>query len=379
MKRRFVKDLKLFSPKAARVQGLKKLVSLNVLTPWPIKIISHEGFEEFKRLGKIGEEFKTEVVEAFLEIRKKNPKRGVYAGRAYFVPGIENPPGPRSSSVKSKKQIVKEVKKLYQFVIDNKFNQRKDAEIGVIFYPFMNAGDPIPNKNEPDLQFSGGCVTPAYGDRVLIEALYGADEGVQSYSYDSYTVDYKNLKVLKKKIVVKDKSLRATSELKYETVKVPKKYQKEPALTDKELMKIAKMYKSLEAKYGQMRVEFVVQPEGVVYRECVPFKASRQAGVSLVGKVTVIENDEDLDRLSKKTKLVYVSPKVIAGRDMDLLTDLAFEAPKKLVVLFPGSASTAHAGTLLRERGHQIIYVNQRQFKPQEKVVIKDGKVEQND
>ncbi len=43
-----------------------------------------------------------------------------------------------------------------------------------------------------------------------------------------------------------------------------------------------------------------------------------------------------------------MSPKVIAGRDMNLLTELAFEAPRKMVIVFPGSASTAHAWTLLR-------------------------------
>ncbi len=298
----FIKDLKRYSPKAVRVHGLKKLVSLGVLTPWPIKIISNDGFEEYKRLSRISGEFKKEIIKAFTEIRKKNPIRGVYAGRAYWVSGIDNPPGPRSSSVKSRQQIVKEVEKLYQFAIDNKFDQKKGAEIGVIFYPFMNAGDPIPDKKEPDLQFAGGCVTPGYGDRVLIEALFGADEGVQSFNHDAYTVDYKNIKIVKKKVVIKDKSLRATNEFKYETVRVPKKFQKSPALTDKQLLEIARVYRKLEEKYGQHRVEFVVQPEGVVYRECVPFKVSRRAGVSIAGKDKVVEKEKEHDSLSEKTR-----------------------------------------------------------------------------
>jgi len=349
-------------------------VTVGVQTPWPIKIISDKGFEGYKKNGKLSDEFKKEVIKVFNGIREKNPHRGVYAGRAYYVSGIKNPPGPRSSSVWSSKIILQEVKKLYDFAIESKFDKRKNAEIGVIFYPFINAGDPVPDKKLPELQFPGGCVTPKR-ETIVIEALFGADEGVQSFAHDSYIVDLEKMEIKSKDIRHKEKSLRATNELTYETIKVPVEYRDEQALKDEVIISIAKDFQKVIKKYGPHRLEFIQQPEGVIFRECVEFELQEQAKVSLKGKVKVIKNEADLKSLKKDDKVVFVHPLVIRNRNMDLLTDLCFESPNKLVVLFPGSASTAHAGILLRERGHEIIYIGQKMFKDGQMIILKKGEV----
>jgi hypothetical protein len=373
--RRYVRDLKDHNTKSARIRGLKKLVTVGLQTPWPIKIVTHAGFVEYKKQGKLTNELKQQILSAFCLIREQNPQRGVYAGRAYYVPGVDNPPGPRSSSVRSQRVILQAVEKLYTFAIENKFDKKNGAEIGVIFYPFINAGDPVPDLKCPELQFAGGCVAPAEGNRAVIEALYGADEGVQSFAYDTYIVDLLAMHIISKDIRCKTESLRATNELTYKTIKVPVEFRDKAALSDEAVISIARDIKKVIRRFGPHRLEFILQPEGIIFRECVPFKLEKQEALAASGEVRVVKNDADLSSLDRETSIVFVHPMVITNRNMDLLTKLAFEVPRKYLILFPGSATTAHAATLLRERGHKIVYVGQETFKTGEEISLKAGRI----
>ena len=205
--------------------------------------------------------------------------------------------------------------------------------------------------------------------------MFGADEGVQSFSHDTYTVDLSKMEIVFKNIEHKIKSLRATNELLYETIEVPTKYRDQQALTDKVIVDIAHNFKKLVKRFGPHRVEYILQPEGVIFRECIPFIFKDQTVVSAKGKVTVIKTINDVSRLKKIIKIAFVHPTVITNRKMDLLTELAFGVHQKMVILFPGSASTAHVATLLRERGHTIVYVDQKIFKSGEMVIIREGRV----
>lgn len=369
----YVKDLKDYDTLTARIQGLKKLVAVRLQTPWPIKTIVKEGFIDYKKAGKLPDILKQQIVKAFKEIRRQNPYRGVYAGRAYYVPGVDDPPGPRSSSVRTRQVILQEVKKLYDFAIESKYDQKENAEIGVIFYPFINPGDPSPDPKIPDLQYPGGCVAPGERNTAIIEAIYGADEGVQSFPHDTFVVDLEKAKIISRDIAHKTKSLRATNELTYETVKVLPEFRDKATLDDRTLLNLAQDFQKLTKRFGPHRVEYVLQPEGIVFRECVPFKMEKQEEISAQGAVEVVSCSKDIARLGKNAKIVFVDPVIIRERNMDLLTELAFETPHKLIVLFPGSATTAHAATLLRERGHKVIYIGQETFVPKEKVCIQAG------
>ena len=373
--KQYVKDLKQYDTPTARIQGLKKLVAAGLRTPWPIKVITKEGFVDYKKEGRFPELLKQQIIKAFTEIRRQNPHRGVYAGRAYYVPGVENPPGPRSSSVRSQEIILKEVEKLYDFAIESKYDQKENAEIGVIFYPFINPGDPFPDPKIPDLQYPGGCVTSGERNTAIIEAVYGADEGVQSFPHDTFVVDLKKAGIISRDIAHKTKSLRATDELTYETVTVLPEFRDRVTLEDKTLLSLAQDFQKLTKRFGPHRVEYVLQPEGVIFRECVPFKMEKQEEITAQGVVDVVSCSKDIARLGKNTKIVFVDPVVIRERNMDLLTEVAFETPCKLVVLFPGSATTAHAATLLRERDHKVVYVGQETFTQGEKVSIRAGRV----
>lgn len=359
----YIKNIDKARSKCERIIGLQKLSTSGLKIPSPIKIVTPLGFEHYCRSNKLNKELKAAITAAFFKIRTKNPQRGVYAGRAYFVPGIKHPPGPRSSSVKSADIILKEVKKLFDFAIKNKFAQ-KNSEIGVILYPFIN----------PKIPFGGGCVTPSSKNKnlAIIDAIFGVDEGVQSFHHDSYVVDLNKKLIVRKEIEVKTHCLQVSSQLEYQTIVVPKNLQTSQVLKDKQILKITSDFQRFREKYGSHRLEFAVQPEGVYFRECVIFKPIKVGGkeVKITGSVLRISEPKDIKKINKNNQVVFIDPEIIRKRNMDLLTSLAFNIARKKIILYPGSATTAHAATILRERGHILVFVGKQLFKSGRKVEV---------
>ena len=103
---KYIKDINKVNSKVDRIIGLQKLQKAGLDTPKPVKIILPQAFKEYQENKQFFSQFTQEVFDAFSSIRNTNPDRGVYAGRAFYVPGIKQPPGPRSSSVKDKKIIL---------------------------------------------------------------------------------------------------------------------------------------------------------------------------------------------------------------------------------------------------------------------------------
>ncbi|MBU0619380.1 hypothetical protein KKD62_04055 [Patescibacteria group bacterium] len=359
----YIKDINKARSKCNRIIGLQKLSVSGLKIPSPIKIIEPLSFEHYRNSKKFSKELKAAITAAFLKIRAKNPHRGVYAGRAYFVPGIKHPPGPRSSSVKSGEIILKEVKKLFEFAIKNKFDQ-KGSEIGVILYPFIN----------PKIPFGGGCITPSLKNKNLavIEAIFGVDEGVQSFPHDTYIVDFHKKLIISRKVEIKSRCLQVSSELEYQTMAVPKQLQATQVLRDEQIFKITADFRRFTNKYGLHRLEFAVQPEGIYFRECVIFKPVKveEKGLKIKASVLRISKPEDIKKIKQNNRVIFIDPQIIRKRNMDLLTSLAFNIVRKKIILYPGSASTAHAATILRERGHILVFVGKEIFKSGQKVDI---------
>lgn len=362
-KMQYIHDATQATSKCDRIIGLQKMVLGGLTIPFPIKILSPQAFEIYKKDRKLNDELSKQIIKAFDEIRQKNPERGVYAGRAYYVPGLSQPPGPRSSSVTDSKVILEEVIKLFEFAIENSFDV-KGSEIGVIFYPFIN----------PFLPFGGGSVTPSLkkGNYCLIEYILGNDEGVQSFPHDTYVVDLDKIKIIDKNIEQKTEYLQATSQLGYETLTVPNEYKDKQLLDDEVILEITKKYKKFFQTYGHHRLEFAFQKEGVFFRECVPFQEIEDETQNLFisGKVVGISSLDDLSKVNQKDKILFLDPLIIQTRNMDLLTNLAFHVEHKKIILYPGSASTAHAATILRERGHTLVFVGNEKYQQGQNVQI---------
>ncbi len=359
----FVKDITEVTSKCNRVQGLQKLKVSGLLISSPIKVIVPSAFKTYLKKHKLISDAQQEIVTAFKEIRSQNPHRGVYIGRAYYVPGIKHPPGPRSSSVTSWEVALKEVIKLYEFAISNHFNV-KNSEIGIILYPYIN----------PRIPYGGGCITPDVDKQntAVIEAIYGVDEGVQSFSHDTYWVDLEKKEIVKKVIEEKKQCLEVSDELSYETKTVPDKLRNSQVLRDEDILTTACDYKKFVTQFGKHRLEFASQIEGIYFRECVPFYQVGQKSIEMQikDKILKISSSAEIKKVSKNHRIIYIDPKIIQKRNMDLLTSLAFNIPHKKIILYPGSASTAHAATILRERGHVLVFVGNKKFNTGQKVKI---------
>lgn len=359
---KFIVELKNYHSKCERIRGFKKLQESGLRIPLPMLIVTPKAFALYKEKG-MTEEFKKEIEQAFWEIREKNKDKGAIVRRAYFVPGLENPPGPRSSSITNPQIFITEVKKMLNFARVNKFD-KSGSEIAAFLHPFIN----------PIMPQGGGCATPQKDkpNQVLIEAIFGNDEGIQSFPHDRYTIDFKKGLILEKIVQDKPECLKTTSQFTYATVKVPQSLRFRQVLPDEIILEIARDYKKLLSKIGPHRLEFDVLKEGIYYIECTPFafKDETRIGTRYSGKVLKVKALRDIEKISEGDKVIFVDQSVIKKRNMDLLTCLACNIPHKILVLYPGTATTAHAATILREMGHVVVYVGNESYQTGEEVSI---------
>ena len=353
-----------------RIIGFKKLKKAGLPIPEPVLVINPNFFAEYKKNG-LSQSFITELEQAFKIIKKTNPRKGIIARRSYLVPKIESPPGPRSSSLTEFSVLIVEVKKIYDFAIVNKFDI-KGAEITVFLHPHIN----------PKIPLGGGCVTGnGYNGKngILIEAIYGNDEGVQSFPHDDYILDSQRNKFIEKIIHYKSQCLSAVNQLEYKTVYLPRKLRNIQVLSDAIILKIARNYRKFIKIFGTHRLEFDVLKNGIFFIEATPYvkKESNQSNLQFSGKVVRVRTIEDINKIKTTSRIVFVDPKIIKSRNMDALTYLACNLPEEKVILYPGTVSTAHASIIFREMGHTVIYVGFEIFNDGEEVVVqvKDGEL----
>lgn len=370
---KYVFDIKEYESPSERVQGFKKPSTVGLKMPDPIKVLGNNAFLQYKKDRHLTPEISKEISETFSEIHKKNPNRGAYIGRAFYVPGLEHPPGPRTAGIYDEKEYLEMIETFYKFVIDNDFD-KEGSDIGLMLHPFINAYLP-PLSTDPEIPFPGGAVTPSRDnpeDLCIIEVLWGSDEAIQTLPHDTYYVDFKKNIITEKNIQPKTSALKGKKGQEYEKTPIPPSHQQIQALNDLQILQIAADYKKIKDKFGPHRVEFILQPEGVIYRECLTFtfKEEQKLDINTKGTILSVEDAGDIARISKQTKIISISPKVIQQRNMDILTSTAVSAPHPLIILYPGTATTAHAATIFREQGHLLVYVRNDVFKDGEYVEI---------
>lgn len=358
-------DIKEYSnEKNPRLIGFIKLQSVGLRVPAPLKIVTNDAFAKFKKNKEFPGGIKTEIEKAFREMIKGNEERGLIARRAYVVPGIDNPPGPRSAKIGSAEQLIDEIGAIFKFAINNGFD-KEGAEIAAFFHPIIN----------PVLPQSGGCITPSKdnSDEVVIEAIYGNDEGVQSFPHDTYIVDIRSDNIVGKFIQNKNQCLLFTEDFKIETIDVPEELQNVQVVSDLNILNIAKEFEKLIDSVGPSRVEFdILDKEGVYYIEWSQFivKKTPRKEIETSGEVLRVKDIADVERVKKNNKIIFIDSVVIQGRNMDILTTLAYNLAPGSIVLYPGSATTAHAATIFRELGHTLVFVRTDKFETGEYVEI---------
>ena len=377
---KYLYDIKNYKSKSLRIDGFGKPARIGLFTPSPMRVVSHDVFQYYKENKQLPDEFVSEVKE-FWEIAKlQNPNRDLYIGRGFYVPGVEYPPGPRTAGINDFNVYIKEIPKFYKFVIDSKFDI-EGSEIELILHPFIHPYKP-PLQDSPEVPFPGGAVTPSKNDNnhAIIEAIWGHDEAIQTLPHDTYIVDYKKMIIIEKRIQKKESSLKAVEGNKYIEVDIPPSHQGIQCLNDLQILQIAQDFQKVEKEYGNHRIEFILQEEGIVYRECTKFKhePDLQISANVKGVVKVIKTLNDVSNYeNSESNIVYIHSSVIKDRNMDILTTLAIQNKSQLIVLYPGTVTTSHAATIFRELGHVLVHVGNEVYKNNEEVEIKlkDGEL----
>ncbi|MBU0975195.1 MAG: PEP/pyruvate-binding domain-containing protein [Patescibacteria group bacterium] len=347
-----------------RINGFLNLNKVGVSYPSPVKIVTHNAFKKYKKNRSFDKKTLSKLKEGFEEITNIHKDKGIIARRAYIVPGIKNPPGPHSSKITKYSQLVSEIKSIFDFAIDNKFD-RKGAEITAFFHPLIN----------PVFPLVGGCITPSKDnpEEVVIEAIYGMDEGVQAFPHDNYAVNIKRDNIVGKYILRKTKCLQFTDNFKVKTIEIPEEYRNSQVISDLKILIIAKDFEKIINLYGPSRVEFDIIEDKHYFIECTPFtiEKSKNKDLDSSGKILAVKKISDIEKTTTNGKIIFIDHKVIEKREWDILTTLAYNLSPNSIVLFPGTVTTAHAATIFREKGHILVYVRNQTFNSGELVRIR--------
>ena len=386
VKESLIYDLATFRFDNQRINGFKEIYSVGGKTT-EIKIVGDEVFRNYSKNGKLPEgfEYQLELVAAKLQDYSNN--RTIVVRRAYVVPGLDNPPGPRFLGLKVD-EVVGALKKIYEFAIENEYHVKDGSQIAVFLHPFV---DPkplsIPLVTGVELPYGGyGAPLNKEASRVEVFAVWGNNEGVQSFdAIDRYVVDSERKIILAKDVPQKNLMLCTTDRVQSDKIEVPTDKQFEQVLSDVEILEVARVVNEMTHRYGLRRVEFSYDGNGkIVFNEAAKYEIfeNKMANMDKKGKIVAVASEKDIEKLRKLTDkevdstIVYIEKVVIEERAYDLLNNIA-GLSNKFTVLYPGLSATAHAMRVLNDFGHTAIVVGNRVFKEGEDIIVKmvDGQV----
>lgn len=352
--------------RSEKIKGFLKLMEAGLPIPMPVKAIGDKSFRDYLKNDKLSEEMLFELKESFDHILKENLDRGVAIRSAFFLSTQESGlTGPRSSSIYDFNIAVSMIRRIYNFIISLKIDV-EEAEICIILHPFIS---PSP------LDESSGSAFSSYdksGRSVLIEALYGVAEGVQSMPHDLYVVDSKDWKIEYKDIPRKTTCMKVRDERHYEIFRISYRQGKKQVLNDKTILEIARnckkfenMEKTSELEFSFMnnRLYFIdarpFSPENKTYKDVLDKLSFDAYSTNLlenevVGNIKVVITEEDLKEI-RNSDIILIHPSIVSERKMSLIYQIA-NLPGKKIVLYPGQESTAHPLLCIRDGGHNIIY-----------------------
>lgn len=376
----YVYNLDEFNLNNPRITGFKEIYSVGGRTT-NVKVLSDSLFRFYEKNKKLPAQALELITKYAQELKEESETKKLVVRRAYVVPGLENPPGPRFLGV-SPEDVVKTITKVLDFAIRHGYGKKAASQISVIFYPFA---DPKPLQTPVAAQVKlpyGGCAIPLNKEasRVEVLAVWGNNEGVQSFdAIDRYIVDADKQVIMEKNVPQKDLMLATTVSQESDQIEVPINKQFEQVLSDAEILESARIIKELKDKYGLRRVEFSYDGrDSLIYNECIPYTIIDRKPVTInkKGKIFTVKTADDVDKIKGFSKLkveqtiVYIDKSIVTNRSYDILNSIA-ALSKKLTVLYPGLSATAHAMRVLNDFGHSAITVGNRKFAHNEEVMIK--------
>lgn len=378
---RWVVDISEYTGSSGRLIGIRELEAVGARTPEPFFVATHEAFEEYKIQGMTAELCQP-LLDAFQQIRAANPDRGAFVGWRTATP--EGPvPGPRTAAIDGEEKFLQHVEASWKWALNHNYNQGRKNEVALAFHPFIHAGDP-PMIEEPFLQWPGGDAAPRAEGGIKIRAGFGPDELVQSYPADNYLIRVGRYETrVQKKIPCKQTTIQAIA-AEYPEVAMPPEFQERQALPDSQILAIAEVVMRLGEKYGPRRIEFIVQPEGIIFRECTSYDPEPEhfffLEEKLVLPVRVINGPEDVDQIAPPTELVFLPQHLFRQRQVPeislLLVNHSQQEKIELAVLAWGTIQTQHMAKNFRDARITVVFIGDQRLEDGQVVRVfqeKDG------
>jgi phosphoenolpyruvate synthase/pyruvate phosphate dikinase len=365
-----------YQDKNPRIRGMKELMSVGANVP-EVTVIAHSVLTYYKENGSFSEEFLISLNKIVREYQTHSLTKKLVVRRAYVVPGMENPPGPRFIGL-APEEVEGAIKKLYDFAIEQGYSKVKGSQIVAFLLPFVDPEPLLEIITQETVLPYGGSSVPVTADasRVDVYAVWGNNEGVLSFdAIDRYTVNTQRMIIESKDIPQKNVMLATTKKSSSEKIDVPIHAQFQQVLGDYEIIEMARIVKDLTAKYGPRKIEFSFDGKAALScNESSPYEIVSAAfkSISARGEIVTVGSAQDLQKEKLKESeniIVYISPEVVENRSYELL-NLVAGLNKKYTVLYPGLSATAHAMRVLSDFGHTAIVVGNRKFVEGEKVAI---------
>lgn len=346
---------------------IKSELDFNLIDVMNAHVITDESFRYYLENKELSDSDLEEINARCNELFKISKNGLLAVRRAYLVPNLSNPPGPRFLGLKTNKEVIAAVKAVFDFAIEQNYHHDKDSLIEIFFYPFF---DPPKIK----LPISENTVFPKGGYAVPLDdkfksirvlAVYGNNEGVQSLKgFDEYIVDSESLIITEKKVRQKNNALCTTDKSQDELIDLPLGLQFKQVLNDLEILEVALfLQKAMVIENKLMRIEFSFDDSKIGITELIDYELEEIFEISdaIEGEVIVVENETQLDTSLLQNKIIYISNDVVKNRDYLLLNKLA-NIKIKLNILYPGSTATAHAMRVLVDKGHNAFVVGEKHF-----------------
>lgn len=375
---KFYYELPEFNKKNPRILGFKEIFSIGGKTV-DIKVVDSNVFKFYIKNNCFPEGFSKTIYELADKIKENSVTKKIVVRRAYVVPGLDNPPGPRFLGL-TPVDVEDAIKQLFDFAIEQGYHKVKGSDICAFIYPFADPEPlsvPVKASNLP----YGGYAVPLNKEvsKVEVLAVWGNNEGVQSFdSIDRYVVNTNRMIIESKNIPQKDVMLATTTKSQSEKISVPVNKQFDQVLNDAEIIEVARVVKDLSKKYSLRRIEFSYDGiSSIIFNESIPYQISEKdyTDFSHTGKVIVISSEKEVERLKEmdaeeiSNTVVYVAKCIVENRQYDVLNSVA-TLKNKFVVLYPGLSATAHAMRVLTDFGHKALVVGNKVYSEGEQVSI---------
>lgn len=340
-----------FDLKAKKLEGLARLVKLNLPTVSSLYIVSTQAYQEYFRTKKLSQNLVSQLKKNFNKIRS----RGESVTLRNAIYEQDNPAVAfaltNSPNLTDYQDFENKIIAGYRQVIETSFNPSK-VEFSYLIQTFYSS------------EKCGTLLTTSRPGEMLLQAILGQHTNLifrGDIEPDSYIINKTTHQIIDKHVAVKEFRLKKdTSGL--VKVKVSQNDQLVSVLSDSQVIKISKLAIKTEKSYGPQQIDWAILDSGkIIFQETHDLE--KVSNISFVEQGEIIYPAKVTGQVLHVQKITAHNQHKIKGKiviisnlDIQFINQLLFTCHPQAVVLTKGSL-TSHAATILRESKMTTILV----------------------